>query len=1274
MEKAKFKLDQDIKVLCDKIAEISTKHGLKNSRKLDDGAVYIDESFRLLDLSLDEHKKREENEMNINKKALLMAKEYENKQEILNKKVNQLTENISDLSKNNHDILKQLRDKEAEVKLIKEKLKGGENIEKESLQEIEKIKIINQGLMDDLSRAKNQTDSVKAQLQKEIANLKRGAETDAVAMKKGQDQLKEHFNKEVESYKAEISKLNLQIKELNTIRDQFEKNRTDLEKALESKHEDGSNLQRDLESLRASASLLLNERISENQRISAEKDKIRKELEASHRELSSYKATKEQEMEAINNQLKLQKDDSKTTERNLKEKLVLEENNVSQLRKELSELTNRIKDQETLRMNSSDEIQSIKSANENFIQELKEKESAIQRLLKELDITKSFNKEYEKEAVQLKSYIKTLEDGKVNVEGYLNQRVKDLVTEKEELKAHLILLEAKLADNDSEINHLKEDANKENSTMQVQLNTQVQEVKILQAKLEQTSQLSKDLQDKLNRSEKELSELGNINKTLREEIEILSKSSSMKNVVHHTEVRSLQEQNTQSQISIDNLQKKNKIVLEERTAIIKNLQNDHTRMQDDLCAMTDKFNSLTEENRTLIEDFKEKSMDQENQISTIREQNKTIQEENKTLVDDYNKKIKELNNLVIDLKTDNKALTEEKNILLESHDGATQDLSSRVDDLRKEIETNQIELRQSNQRASDLGEQLNEATQKYNDLNQISVNQQNDIETLRAEVDNNNKNHDIALDDLNQELEELQKDLEKEREQVNKLLKDHHDDVLKKNDQIRGLEAKIDELENLLQYEKQLKSTSIIVDDGQLKLESQELKTNSLELKIHIEQPPQNKPSEFKINHLAQVQDKEHGSIVFDTPNSIIPMTGSGFASELKFIKDTFGTPNIGTINSNALSPFRDGSVNTSKVDYMDSKSSITNNRKLNRFRVLRSLNNLEENKGRNIQHVVNLEKEVETLNEQRKELENERRTLKAQLTTSIIEIEELKKDKEEKQELEAILEKPMPEIKSFLKKAHSVMLPDDEASSPTLQADPQTKIEKLKKDIKRLREERQNIREENSELRGSIKTFQEQIVSLNEIIRRNQAAGGPKKENNEIVSTVYESLVQLFNMETLRGKVEVKLTTKEEAKETMGYVKQAFEENEEDIMALVKELDEYDKYREESEAVKAKVSAVEKEWQEKVTEINERLKEERKRCRDDINFVENDMYQRFLKISQAIASFIKENAIAEVHSYRDTYPRTDGFVSLENVIYANLNILREYIEACVQVQDSYER
>ena len=260
MEKAKVKLDQDIKVLCDKIAEISTKHGLKNSRKLDDGAVYIDESFRLLDSSLAEHKKRGENEININKKALLMAKEYENKQEILNKKINQLTENISDLSKNNNDILKQLKDKEAEVKSIKEKLKGGENIEKESLREIEKIKITNQGLMDDLSKAKNQRDSVETQLQKEIANLKQSAETDAVAMKKSQDQIKERFNKEIESYKAEISKLNIQISELNATRDQFEKTRTDLEKALETKHENGSSLQQDLDSLRTSTSILINEK------------------------------------------------------------------------------------------------------------------------------------------------------------------------------------------------------------------------------------------------------------------------------------------------------------------------------------------------------------------------------------------------------------------------------------------------------------------------------------------------------------------------------------------------------------------------------------------------------------------------------------------------------------------------------------------------------------------------------------------------------------------------------------------------------------------------------------------------------------------------------------------------------------------------------------------------------------------------------------------------------------------------------------------------------
>ena len=217
---------------------------------------------------------------------------------------------------------------------------------------------------------------------------------------------------------------------------------------------------------------------SENQRISAEKDQIRKALEVSQRDLTSYKAIKEQEIEAINNQLKLQKDDSKTTERSLKEKLDIEENNLSQLRKELSELKNRTKDQKTLLMNSTDEIKLIKSANANLTQELKEKESATQRLLKELDITKSFNKEYEKEAVQLKSYIKTLEDGKVNVEGYLNQRVKDLVTEKEELKAHLILLETKLTDRDSEINHLKEDTDEGNSVMQAQLDAQVQEVKI----------------------------------------------------------------------------------------------------------------------------------------------------------------------------------------------------------------------------------------------------------------------------------------------------------------------------------------------------------------------------------------------------------------------------------------------------------------------------------------------------------------------------------------------------------------------------------------------------------------------------------------------------------------------------------------------------------------------------------------------------------------------------------------------------------------------------
>ena len=675
-------------------------------------------------------------------------------------------------------------------------------------------------------------------------------------------------------------------------------------------------------------------------------------------------------------------------------------------------------------------------------------------------------------------------------------------------------------------------------------------------------------------------------------------------------------------------------------------------MQNDLSGMTEKYKSLIEKNRTLIKSFQEKSMDQETQLSKIHEQNKTIQEENKTLVDDHTKKIKELNNLIIDLKTDNKALTEEKNILLDSHDGATHDLANRVNDLRKEIETHQIDLRQSNQQVTDLEEQLNEVTQKYNELNQK-------IETLKAELDDKNTNHNVTLKDLNQEIEKLQTDLEKEREQVNTVIKDRHNDLLKKNDQIRGLEAKIDELENILQYEKQLKSTSIIVDDPQLKLESQELKTNSLELKIHIEQAPQNKPSEYKVDPLVQIQDKQRDSVVFDTPGSIHPTMRSEFGSEIKLTKDNTDSPKIGTINSNTLSPFRDNSANTSKMEYTDSKSSITNNRKLNRFRVLRSLNNLEENKGRNIQHVVNLEKELETLNEQRKELEDERKTLKAQLTTSFIEIEELKKDKEEY---------PMPEIKTFLKKAQSAMLPDDEASSPTLRPDPQTKIEKLKKDVKRLREERQNLREENSELRASIKLFQEQIV------KGNQAAGSSKKENNEIISTIYESLVQLFNMETLRGKVEVKLATKEEAKETMGYVKQAFEENEEDIMALVKELDEYDKYREESEAVKGKVSAVEKEWQEKVTEINERLKEERKRCRDDINFVEHDMYQRFVKISQAIGSFIKENAIAEVHTYRDTYPVTDGFVSLENVIYANLNILREYIEACVQVQDNYER
>jgi len=1207
----------------------------------------------------------------LNRKMESKKKEFFELNELLKSKQNEiekLNSLNSELQENN---LNKVQKEELKEKNTKKRIEEMDELVKLKQNEIEKLSSFNSQLQENHIKVQKEMRELQDKMRKKIQEI---------------ESLKREKNELIQSKQNEMNHLNLLKKEIQELQEkniELKESNIRLQGDVQGRETEDSNLKRkmqEIESLRRENNELIQSKQREMEKLNLLNVELKENNLKLQREIEKL-GSLNTELQENNRGLKVQKEELNKNNMNLK--LDNDELNI-QIDKLTSEIIvlerNQLELQETINKKNAvyaqlkrdfDELKSsLDGQNKNILlenQDLREEKRKIENQLK--------NVKEEKTQIVLK-----LE----NENQELVQKMNNLLGVQEQYKRDLSLKSDLNKTLELQIAELNKNLQKKDSTLKSKT-TEIEEARSINKHL--TAQNHQQIEKQavmIAETESKLAQLRGELKSTKEAYEKL--------LPLQEQVQGLEKMNQEQKVKIEGYL--NPINALERDC--SELKEKLKKKKNDLASISEEIKTLKDENLRLKSSeselliVKEALLSKESQMANLSNEVKTLNQSNEQLKQEIKQKNMEECEMKQELEMErdaNSKLKEELNKVnaylkgLEEGKISTEQqllLKKKVDDLvadkenvRNHLSVLEVKLKE---RQTTIEKLKLEMQEKSTDLQGKLNDKEKQIAALEAEVGRKADLSNLMAEKLNeiekdhQKLSEINKNLSKEKglllesqEDFGKSLisliqsLDNTRDSLTTNnlENLKILEAKIIKITQKVETQKK---------EAEQRIQDEKKKITELQKSIESElflQKEENQKLSLELQALKEEKDKLHADNILLQVKSIQSVEISPQLQAITPDDDrSQETLNGGELKKAKSLCHQDFELAVKRREEIEDLSLVTRDRQ--RSVASKNVAFIVDDKSQEDyeKRLEGLRKEIEMLQVKKTELEKEPENLRLELGKVKSELLELRKSFKDRESFEL---SPEP-LKVFTFK-------EGESSD---------KVEKLRNDNKRLREHRQLLKDENDELRKSFINFQVQIVNLSEKMKN---APGEKKDENEIIEAIRESLVNLCTLETLQGRLEVKLGSKKEVQETMALVKQAFEENEEDIVALVKELEDYDKKKAEYEKQKTQFEIIkdrliesEVEAKAKVDQANEMLREEKKRLNEEIEYYENNLYDKLSKINHAIDALIKENNIADLSDIIEERIMSEGFVYLENRIYKNLGTLKEFVVMAAEIQDNYEK
>jgi len=1233
LEKVHNKFERDLQNLCDKLVEIYLRFNLAEEKSFSgDKIQHLQQACRVLETTLEKLKEANNKETNTNKKVNTLVKEYESRYSTSKKKISELEALMLHSNEKLKAIQVQLNEKDLMIQTMKEESAQSRDISKGRETEIEQLSTMNQEFERDFSKLRTEKDSLATMFESQLSLVKKDSETEETLTKRIQNQVKESIKQIEDDYHSKTDYLKKLVNQANIEKETLENEKTQLQNQLNIKDQNIEKFSQVINTFEKSIEELNNG----NQKLKEEKRNLQEEINnVKNNWIPSLEDSKRNLIEEINL--------LKIVHKGCKEQIELKETLIKKL-----ELDNKIKYKQLEEMelsvrSLSEEIKNLKSLNKNFqffenqantLQEqMKIKDIKIQNLKNDNSKLKGANEKLKQVEFQIEEFRKELQE-KDFILKKVSENHKSLELENSKLKEfenQVQILKKSLKDNETQILNLTTQEKLLNNT-NTQLEKEHQQKEVALLKISRESESLKVLNHQLA---KELSQL----KTYIEELE-------------------------KGKVSVEGHRKKR----------VDDLLLQKEEYQVQLNTFELKFNDKQFEISKLKENYEEIISNLQNhlnikvkEIEKIKHESHYVFESKKSIEDLLINTQQELN----ELQKLNKGLNEEIKILNKNSEVHTRELFLKIDQLHGEIEEKNIEIRQTSQEIEILKEGLFKIKKEASDIRQAHQKKDIELETLKLELKRQENEHQNIMRDLrnkveesnklkNEEREKLEAELQSERNdtiQLKNIIDEQQNNVSLKAAYITNLNAKITELQGEIEFiktqeqsnkqEKIFKESSNIIDKGNanksfrnnILVDVNSVQSIDLQLQdkvYHLQEEKEKLQQEVKALQSEVLEFKK------DKEKSLSQLLLDEERQKKKvdeFFSNVKGRGRNSSVGSKLPDQFMRGfgSVNSIDLERMPEGNQAK----------------LEESQ--QLQNKIGFDKSSKTLHLELSKIKSD--------------FSAMRKDKE------SIESSPLLSLVSNIKLHEN----DNKSSLGGLSGmNSPARVDKLKLDNQRLREERSSLKDENNELRKNISTFQVQVADLTELLKNKNK---DKKDDPEIIDGLKESLLTLSQMESLKGRMNINISTKKEVSDTLAIVKLALEENEEDIVALVKELEEYDKKKGEYEKLKTQFEIIkdrligaEVEAKARVQEVNELLNEEKIRYQQEIEEIESKYYQRFLKINSFIETLIKEGTIAELQNPVENSITSDRLMNLEKTIFVNLATLREFTEMAAEIQDNYEK